>query len=87
MSVAVEIPDVLAEAIQSSSGDLTRGTVEALALEGYRSRRLTESQLVELLGFSTRIQVHGFLKSHGVFLNYDQEDLEADLRFARDGKF
>ena len=35
-----------------------------------------------LPGFETRMQVHGFLKEHGVYLNYSMEDLEHDIREA-----
>jgi hypothetical protein len=49
------------------------------ALEGYRSRRLGESAVRRLLGFGTRMEVHGFLKEHGVYLNYSMEDLEHDI--------
>ena len=44
--------------------------LEALALEGYRTERLSESELRQMLGFETRMQVHAFLKEHGVYLNY-----------------
>jgi Uncharacterised protein family (UPF0175) len=53
--------------------------VEALALEGYRSRRLSETQVRRLLGFNTRMQVHAFLKAHDVYLNYSMDELEQDL--------
>ena len=32
--------------------------------------------------FGTRMEVHGFLKQHGVYLHYDVEDLERDKRTA-----
>lgn len=35
-----------------------------------------------LLGFETRMEVHGFLKEHGVYLNYSMKDLEHDMREA-----
>jgi len=50
-----------------------------LALEGYRSDTLTEEQVRRILGYGTRMQVHAFLKEHGVYLNYDLEDLEQDM--------
>jgi hypothetical protein len=52
--------------------------LEALALEGYRERKLSTGQLRRLLGFRTRVQVHAFLKEHGRFLNCGPEDLEHD---------
>jgi hypothetical protein len=35
-----------------------------------------------LLGFETRIEVHAFLKEHGVYLNYTVEDLQRDIRIS-----
>jgi hypothetical protein len=43
---------------------------------------LSESDLKELLGFETRMEVHGFLKDHGVFLHYTSEDLDQDTATA-----
>ena len=45
--------------------------------DGYRSGTSPRSRC---RGFSvtTRMQVHGFLKEHGVYLNYGREDLEQD---------
>ena len=36
-----------------------------------------------VLGYGTRMQVHGFLKEHGVYLNYGLEDLEQDMQTLR----
>jgi hypothetical protein len=58
---------------------LPRALLESFALEGYRSGTLTEEQVRMALGYGTRMQVHGFLKDHGVYLNYNQEDLEQDM--------
>jgi hypothetical protein len=55
-----------------------------MALEGYRTDRLTEADLRELLAFETRMEVHGFLKDHGVFMHYTAEDLDRDAAVAVD---
>ena len=54
-------------------------SVYAPRIEGYRSGRLSEEQVRRLLRFESRFDVHAFLKAHGVYLNYTQEDLEQDL--------
>jgi hypothetical protein len=59
--------------------DLSRAALEALALEGYRSERLSEAQVRRMLGFRTRMQVHAFLKDHNVNLNYSIQELQNDL--------
>jgi hypothetical protein len=84
--IAIDIPDSIAGVIASGQ-DPARATVEALALEGYRSQRLGESAVRRLLGFQTRMEVHGFLREHGVYLHYTMDDAERDtenaLRVAR----
>jgi hypothetical protein len=81
MHIDIEIPDSIAGAVAPGS-DPARAALEALALEGYRSDRLSEYDVKLLLGFETRMQVHGFLKDHGVYLHYTEEDLKHDMREA-----
>jgi hypothetical protein len=76
MQVQFELPDEIAQVLDA--GDLSRAALEAIALEGYRARRLGDGQLQKLLGFATPMQVHAFLKEHGVYLNYSSEELEKD---------
>jgi len=84
MTITVEIRDVLAGVLSAEGKDPTRAVIEAMALEGYRTERLTESDLKELLGLETRMEVHGFLKDHGAFLHYTAEDLDHDTAVAID---
>jgi hypothetical protein len=79
MDVQIHIPDELASAILVDQPDLARAALESLALEGYRSQRMSEAQVRRLLGFRTRMQVHAFLKQHNVYLNYSVQELEQDL--------
>lgn len=58
--------------------------IEALAIEGYRTGALTESQVRRLLGLESRFQVHSLLKKHGVPLRYTEADLEDDLAAHRE---
>ena len=76
-TVTLSLPEDIASQLAAGQ-DLSRITLEALALEGYREGRLPSGQVRRLLGFSTRIGVHAFLKSHGVFLHYGAEDLQQD---------
>ncbi len=82
MTITVEIPEEFARHLISAEEDPARAALEAIALEGYRSDRLTEANLRELLGFDTRMEVHGFLKKHGAFLPYTEEDLAHDREVA-----
>ena len=78
-SVQLKIPDDVARIIQGEQPDISRAVIEVLALDGYRSERLSEVQVRRLLGFRTRMQVHAFLKAHNVYLNYSLQELERDL--------
>ncbi len=83
MEVRIQIPDDLAAQIQAQGGDLPRSVLEAYALEGYQSGRLSAYQVQEILGFETPMEVDGFLKSHSVYLDYSVEDLEEDVVTSR----
>ena len=63
--------------------DLPRAALEAIALEAYRERKLSTTQLRRLLGFETRLEVEGFVKQHGVELEYATGDLERDREVHR----
>jgi hypothetical protein len=76
--VTISLPDELLAAFSAQGQDLSRAALEALALEAYRTRKISAAQLRRLLGLHTRIEVDAFLKDHGVELEYTLEDLERD---------
>jgi hypothetical protein len=78
MQVSLDIPDELAALMTSGGTDIPRAALEALAVEGYRTERLSESEIRRLLGFETRMEVHAFLKEHAAWLHYSLDDLERD---------
>lgn len=81
MQVTVEIPDELAQRLTREGQDTARATLEAVAIEGYRSGALTAFQTRQLLGFRTRYELDGFFKSRNVWDHaYSFEDLEQDRR-------
>lgn len=82
MTIQVNLPEDIPKAFGSGQ-DLSRAAVEGLALEGYRSGRLSEEQVRRMLEYDSRFQVHEFLKQHNTYLNYTEEDLEQDLETAR----
>ena len=77
MEVTLQIPDAIAAQLTQGGGDLTRRALEAFALEELKAGRITEPQLGEMLGLA-RIQMDGFLKSHGVYEDYTLEDFEQE---------
>jgi Uncharacterised protein family (UPF0175) len=50
MRVTIELPEDVPQALQERWGNVSRRTLEAIALEGYRSGALTEGQVRRLLG-------------------------------------
>jgi len=83
MQVTVEIPDELAQRLMPNGQDPARTTLEAVAIEGYRSGALTAHQTRCLLGFETRYELDGFLKARNVWEHtYGLEDLEHDRQSA-----
>lgn len=78
MEVTLELPEELARLLGENAGGLRRAALEALTLEGLRSGKLTVSQARRLLGITSRYEMDGFLKSHGIFLPLSIEDVERD---------
>jgi hypothetical protein len=79
MQIAIELPEDIGQELQSRWKDLPAAVLEAVALEGYRTGSLTESQVRRMLGFETRMQVNQFLREHGIYYEYSQEELEAEI--------
>ena len=83
MHVDLDIPDDLSQRIATDPGELSRAVLESLALESIRNGRLTVSQARRLLGISSRYEMDGFLKAHGVFLDLTLDDVRRDSEVAR----
>ena len=45
MKITFDVPDDIAMDLAAETGDLSRLALESLALEGYRSRHLSEEQI------------------------------------------
>jgi predicted HTH domain antitoxin len=84
MKVTIELPEDVSAALKGRWGDVPRRSLEAIAVEGYRTGALTETQVRRLLQLETRFQVHALLKEHHVPLQYTEADLEDDLRAQRE---
>ena len=77
MTVTLELPDDIAQAL-ASCGDLSRHALEAIAIEGYRHKALTQVQVGQLLGLA-RVETEAFIAKHVDLYDYSTSDLEADL--------
>ncbi|MFL6260365.1 MAG: UPF0175 family protein [Thermoanaerobaculia bacterium] len=79
MEVTISLPEDISESLQDRWGNVSRHALETIAVEGYRTGALTETQVRRFLGLETRFEVHALLKDHKVPLRYTQADLEEDL--------
>ena len=78
MQITVELPDDIAQ-----HADPGRDALERLAIEGYRSEKLTHYQASQLLGMM-RFEFDAFLKARGIYdHSYSIEDLAQDLATLR----
>jgi hypothetical protein len=70
MDVHLEVPQEFARHFAADPKRVARVALEALAAEGVRSGKLTTFQARSLLGIQSRYEMDGFLKAHGVFLDF-----------------
>lgn len=82
MQITLELPEDIAQDLESKWKDLSRVALESLALEAYRSHVIAAAQLRRLLGFETRMQVDAFLKQHEVY-DFTGADFEQDQETLR----
>lgn len=77
--IAVELPEDIAKHLESAWPDVSRRTLEAVAVEAYRDGVLSRDQMGRLLGLSFW-DTETFLKARRAYLAYDEEDFQQDRR-------
>jgi len=82
MQVHLDVPEDVAQRFAAEPGGITRAALEALAIEGVRSGKLTVYQAREMLGIPSRYEMDGFLKAHGVLLPITMDDVVRDSKTA-----
>ena len=83
MEVTVHIPDVIGNKLGKDTDDMPRWLLEKAGLEAYRSREISGSELRLMLGIKSRLELDAFLKAHGVYLEYTEEDFAHDAETSR----
>ena len=78
MALTIDLPSDIEANLRQRWNDLPRHALEALAVDGYRSRVLSRAQVRRMLGFETREQVDAFMAVAGVPFDYSIEDFEHD---------
>jgi hypothetical protein len=83
MQVMIEVPEDIAHQFAGDLSGLSRAAMEALAVEGVRSGKLSGGQARRMLGYQTRMQVDAFLKERGVCFPITAQDVENDADLSR----
>ncbi len=78
MKIWLDLPDAAVKQLAEDGRDLSRAALEALAIDAYRMHRISGYQLCQLLDIPSRHDLDGFLKHHGVPLEYTIEDFERE---------
>lgn len=78
MKVWLDLPEEVLDQLADKGQDLSRAALEALAIDAYRRNRITAHQLCRLLQIPSRYELDGFLKHHGVPLEYTVDDFERE---------
>ena len=87
MEVTVHIPDVIGNRLGKDSEAIPRWLLEKAGLEAYRSREISGYELRLMLGMQSRLELDAFLKTHGVYLEYTEEDFAHDAETSRQLKY
>ena len=83
MECTIPIPDDIALQIKNQWPDISRGALEALALEAYRNGVITEYEVQKLLKISSRMELDAFLKQSKAYIDYTEIDLQQDIENIR----
>ena len=78
VKIWLELSDTAVKQLGEAGQDLSRAALEALAIDAYRMQRISGYQLCQLLEIPSRDDLDGFLKRHGVPLEYTIEDFERE---------
>ncbi len=79
MEITIHIPDELAGSLGLGGGDLSRQALEALAIDGFRRRLLTQFQVGQLLGLS-RIETEDLLARRLDLYDYNPSELDREAQ-------
>jgi hypothetical protein len=83
MEVIVHIPDSIGERLGKNAEAIPRWLLEKAGLEAYRSGEISGYELRLMLGIPSRLELEAFLKTHGVYLEYTEEDFVHDAETSR----
>ena len=80
MQVIVEIPDNIAHRLEQTEENLSVHLLELMVADSYRLGKMNTAEVRQVLQLPTRLATHAFLKRMGIYLNYDETELEQDVQ-------
>ncbi len=80
MQITVDIPDEVAQRLDPTGKDFARWLLEVMIADAYRCGKINTAEVRQILQLSSRLETHVFLRRMGVYLNYDEAELENDLQ-------
>ncbi len=80
MQITVDIPDEIAQRLGQTGDNLAHKLLEMAIADAYRAGILSTAEVGRILQLPSRLETHAFLKRMGVYLNYDEIELERDLQ-------
>ncbi len=81
MTLSIDLPEESEAILREAFGEgLNQAAKEALIIEGYRTGKLSITEVRDLLGLESRFDAESWLGKRGVNWNYRIEDLEADRK-------
>ncbi len=81
MEITINLPEDVVGIFSADGRNIEREVLEATALEGYRSGKLSQAQVRRMLNLTPDMQVDAFLKEHEVYLEYDLNDIKRETEF------
>lgn len=79
MQLNIELPEHIENALREEWGDLSVAAKEALAIESYRTGRISTGFLAQMLGMGV-IEAQEWLCSRRISAGRTPDDLDADMR-------
>jgi hypothetical protein len=80
MTITLEVPEQAEAALRGAWSDLPKAALESMAVEGYRTGKLSCAEVGTMLGHSARWESEDFLSAHRAWPGTTVEELESDLR-------
>lgn len=80
MQITVDIPDEVAQRLDLTGSNLSHRLLEVITADTYRCGKVNMAEVRQILQLPSRFETHAFLKQMGVYLNYNEAELEHDLQ-------